>query len=300
MSDCQNIQIKDVTIRNAACWVQTYHQCRDMVFKNIRVESTAYWNNDGLDLVDCKNVKVSDCFINTADDALCLKSQSLQAMCENISIRRCTLRSSASAIKFGTASYSGFKHIRIKNIYVYNTYRSVIALESVDGGIIEDVKIKNIVGKNVGNALFIRLGHRNDSRPVGSIKNIFIKNLKADIPNAKPDKGYEHEGPAADSVSNLLPSSIVGLPNHPIQNVFLKNIDITFGGGGKKEIAYRPVNQLDLIPEHPKEYPEFSMFGELPAYGFFLRHTEGVHFKRVKVHLLAADYRPMLVKEDCD
>lgn len=298
MSDCQNIKIQDITIKNAACWVQTYHQCSDMVIKKMKVESTAYWNNDGIDLVDCRNVKMTDCNINSADDAICLKSHNIKSACENIVIKRCTLRSSASAIKFGTASYGGFKHIRIKNIYVYDTYRSAIALESVDGGFIEDIKIKNIVAKNTGNALFIRLGHRNQGRPVGYIKDIFIKNLKADIPKGKPDKDYEISGPTADSISNLLPSSIVGLRDHRIQNVHLKNIDIHFGGGGTKDTAYIPITALERIPEHPKEYPEFSMFGELPAWGFFLRHTEGVHFKRVTLHLLEKDYRPAIVTDD--
>ncbi len=298
MSDCQNIKIQDITIKNAACWVQTYHQCSGMSFKKMTVESMAYWNNDGIDLVDCRNVKMTDCNINSADDALCLKSQSIKSACENIVIKRCTLRSSASAIKFGTASYGGFKHIRIKNIYVYDTYRSAIALECVDGGFIEDIKIKNITAKNTGNALFIRLGHRYQNRPVGYIKDIYIKNLKADIPKEKPDKNYEMAGPPADSISNLLPSSIVGLPEHRIQNVHLENINITFGGGGSKDTAYIAPNDLNNIPEHPKEYPEFSMFGELPAWGFFLRHTEGVHFKRVTLRLLEKDYRPAFITDD--
>jgi hypothetical protein len=146
--------------------------------------------------------------------------------------------------------------------------------------------------------LFIRLGHRNQSRPVGYIKDIFITNLKADIPKGKPDIHYAIAGPLADSVSNLLPSSIVGLPEHHIKNVYLKNIDIAFGGGGNKDTAYIPITDLKRIPEHPKEYPEFSMFGELPAWGFFLRHTEGVYFKRVTLKLLEKDYRPAIVTDD--
>ncbi len=298
MTDCRNIILRGITIKDAACWVQTYHNCTDMVFKKMHVESTAYWNNDGLDLVDCRNVRIADCNINSSDDALCLKSYSIKAACENISIKRCTLRSSASAIKFGTASYGGFKHIRIRNIYVFDTYRSAIALESVDGGSIEDIKIKNIVAKNTGNALFIRLGKRNQGRPVGSIKDVWIKNLKADIPNAKPDKGYEMEGPPDDSISNLLPSSIVGLPEHRIKNIHLTNIDITFGGGGKKDVAYRDYRDVSTIPELPQAYPEFSMFGELPAWGFFLRHTEGVHFEKVILRLVKEDYRQRPIVED--
>jgi polygalacturonase len=298
MNDCHNVHVEGITIKNAACWVQTYLYCTDMVFKNMRVESTAFWNNDGLDLVDCKNVLIKNCYINSADDAICLKSYGTNRLCENIKIKRCTLRSSASAFKLGTASYGGFKHIRVKNLYIFDTYRSAVALESVDGGIIEDIKIKNIRGKNIGNAIFIRLGKRNQSRPVGRIENIVIKNLKATIPKEKPDKGYPIEGPPADSISNLLPSSIVGLPNHRIKNVLLKNIKIHHAGGGSKDIRCILPNELHKIPEHAAEYPEFSMFGELPAWGFFLRHTEGVRFKRLKLTLEEKDYRPDIVKED--
>jgi polygalacturonase len=295
MTDCEDITLENIMIKNAACWVQTYHNCINLKFNKIRVESTAYWNNDGIDIVDCQNVLIKNCFIDTSDDGICLKSHSTKSICKNIKIERCTIRSSASAFKIGTASYGGFKHIRVRNLYVYDTYRSAIALECVDGGILEDVKIKKIVAKNTGNALFIRLGHRNKNRPIGTIKNIYITNLKADIPIEKPDIHYEMEGPLPDSFSNLLPSSIVGLPNNRIKNVRLKNIDITFGGGGK--MPKNAQNPRD-VPELPHDYPEFSMFGELPAWGFYLRHTEGVHFKNIKLHLKNADYRSPVFGED--
>ena len=291
MTDCHHILIENVTIKNAACWVQTYHHCSDLKFNKIRVESTAYWNNDGIDIVDCRRVVIKNCFINSADDGICLKSQDPKLLCEDIKIARCTIRSSASAFKIGTASYGGFKRISVKNLYIFDTYRSAIALECVDGGILEDVKIKNIVAKNTGNALFIRLGTRH-GKDGGVIKNIFIKNLKAEIPKEKPDKGYDIEGPLPDSVSNLLPSSIVGLPNHLIKSIYLKHINITFYGGGK------PLNSFTKVPESPKEYPEFSMFGELPAWGFYLRHTEGVHFANIKLKLIEKDYRLPIVSED--
>jgi hypothetical protein len=278
--------------------VQTYHNCTHLKIHKIRVESTAYWNNDGIDIVDCRHVKITDCFVNSADDAICLKSHDAKRLCEDIEIARCTLRSSASAFKMGTMSYGGFKKIKVKNLYIYDTYRSAIALECVDGGILEDISIKNIVAKNTGNAFFIRIGHRLQSRPIGRVNNISIKNLKADIPKEKPDKGYDMEGPRADSVSNLLPSSIVGLPNNPIKNVFLSNIDITYGGGSSRDTAYMPLDSIKHVPEHPKEYPEFSMFGELPAWAFYLRHTEGVHFKNIKLRLKESDYRPAIVADD--
>lgn len=296
--ECQNIKIKDITLKNATSWVQTYGNCNDLTIEKIRVESTAYWNNDGIDLVDSKNVVIRDCFINAADDAICLKSFDTKSGCENILIERCTLRSSASALKLGTSSYGGFRKIKAQHLTIYDTYRSAIALECVDGGVMEDIDISDVKATNTGNAIFIKLGHRIPSRPIGRVKNIRISRVEADIPNTKPDKGYELEGPLDTIFYNLLPSSIVGLPNYPIKNIYLNDIHITHGGGGAPDIAYASLNSLHTIREQAREYPEFSMFGELPAWALYMRHTEGVVMKNVTVRLKEKDYRPAFVLDD--
>ena len=296
--DCQNITIKDITLKNSTSWVQTYGHCTNLKIEKIRVESTAYWNNDGIDLVDSKDVVIRDCFINAADDAICLKSFDTKSGCENILIERCTMRSSASALKLGTSSYGGFRKIKAHHLTIYDTYRSAIALECVDGGVMEDIEISHVKAKNTGNAIFIKLGHRIPSRPIGSIENIRISHVEADIPNTKPDKGYELEGPLDTISYNLLPCSIVGLPNYLIKNLYLKDIHITYGGGGTRDTAYASVDSLSKIKEQAREYPEFSMFGELPAWAFYMRHTEGVLMKNVTVRLKVKDYRPAFVFDD--
>jgi polygalacturonase len=111
MQNCKRVILRDITIRNAACWVQTYRSCEDMLFERITVRSTSYWNNDGVDIVDCRRVKILDCDIDSADDALCLKSDPPGPGCEDITVERCKLASRASAIKFGTGSHHCFKRI---------------------------------------------------------------------------------------------------------------------------------------------------------------------------------------------
>ena len=296
--ECQNIKIKNITLKNATSWVQTYANCTDLTIEKIRVESTAYWNNDGIDIVDSKNVVIRDCFVNAADDAICLKSFDTKSGCENILIERCTMRSSASALKLGTSSYGGFKKIKAHHLTIYDTYRSAIALECVDGGVLEDIEISHVIAKNTGNAIFIKLGHRIPSRPIGRVENIRISHVEADIPNTKPDKGYELEGPLDTISYNLLPSSIVGLPNYTIKNIHLNDIHITYGGGGTRDTAYASLDSLSKIKEQAREYPEFSMFGELPAWAFYMRHTEGVVMKNVMVRLKEKDYRPAFVLDD--
>jgi polygalacturonase len=106
---CDKVILKNFTIKNGLCWIQDYRSCTNMVIDSISVISNTFLNNDGIDLVDCKNVKLTNSFFNVADDGICLKSSDPQGACENIYIANCKIRSSASAFKMGTASWGGFK-----------------------------------------------------------------------------------------------------------------------------------------------------------------------------------------------
>ena len=295
---CTRVRVRDITLRNAACWVQTYDQCRDVVLERVRVESDAYWNNDGIDIQDCVNVRVTDCIVNSSDDGICLKSQSKLHGCDSIYIARCTVRSSASAIKFGTVSHAGFRNVVIEDIKVYDTFRSAVAVECVDGGVLEDVLIQRIDAVNTGNAIFIRLGKRNKAGDVGKLRNVTIRDMRVEVAFERPDYAYEVRGPDLPFFHNTFPSSITGLPGHPVENVTLENIEIRYPGRGNDGLAHRPLSRLDAIPEKAADYPEFSMFGELPAWGFYVRHVDGLVFRNVRIGIDAPDYRPAYVFDD--
>lgn len=296
--NCKNVTVKNVTILNGLCWIQDYISCTDMVFDSIKVISNTFLNNDGIDLVDCKNVKLTNSSFDVADDGICLKSHDPAGLCENIYIANCKIRSSASGFKMGTASWGGFKNITVKNIYVYNTFRSAIAIETVDGGIVENIDISNFTVKNTGNAIFLRLGKRQASREPGSISKVRISNVKAEIPATKPDAGYNMEGPRELFEHNTFPAGIYGIPGHNIQDVTLENIDITYALKSKQAIANRNVDSLQNIPEAINDYPEFSMFRELPAWGFYVRHADGITFKNVKLSYTGQEFRTACIFDD--
>jgi hypothetical protein len=292
--ESKGIVISGLHLKNSACWGLFFEKCSDMVLDGLKVTNRAYWNNDGMDITDCKNVKITNCDLDTADDGICFKSHSADHSNDNIYVANCTIRSSASALKFGTASYGGFKNITIENIKVFDTFRSAIAIESVDGGDIENIKVSNLIAENTGNAIFIRLGHRAGERP-GTIKNIHIKDVKVRMPFGRPDIDYDVRGPEVSFFHNPFPSSIVGIPGHDVQNVTLENIDISFPGRASKAMGYVPINDLKRVPEKIEDYPEFSMFGELPAWGFYLRHVNGITFKNVTINARDSDFRPAYV-----
>lgn len=295
--NCRNVLIRGVTIRNSASWVQTYDQCTNLRLDSIYVDSKAFWNNDGIDIVDCDSTFVTNSYIDAADDGVCLKSHDGTKCCNNILISNCTIRSSANAIKFGTASFGGFRNIRIINIKVFDTYRSAIALEAVDGGFVENVLVDSLQAFNTGNAIFLRVGERQAGKK-GRLDNVRIRNLVAEIPAGKPDAGYEYEGPIEDMPRNVSPIVIAGLPDAPVTNVSLENVEVKYPGGGSPLFAKIGLDELDKVPERPTAYPDFSMFKELPAWGAYIRHAQQVEFKNVTLTCGKKDYRTAIVLDD--
>jgi hypothetical protein len=264
-----------------------------MIIDSIKVESNTFWNNDGIDLVDCKHVRLTNSFFNADDDGICLKSEDRSDSCDDIYISTCTIRSSASALKFGTASRGGFHHITVRDLTIYDTYRSAIALEAVDGGRLTDVDIRGVHARNTGNALFIRLGHRNTDSVYSIVRDITVADVDVEIPAGKPDKGYPMEGPEVNFEHSVFPAAIAGLPGHRVENVSLENIRVAYPGGGKL-----PDPKFSGIPEHPSGYPEFSMFGDLPVWGLYLRHVEGITLNGIRLIVAKPDQRPMFRADD--
>jgi len=193
----------------------------------------------------------------------------------------------------GTESGGGFRNITITNCTIcspryskvtYGRQRGLagLALEIVDGGILDRVAISNIVIKGVSVPIFMRLGNRarqyDKDKPkpgAGTLRNVVIDNI------------------VATETSNI-GCSITGLPGHAVENVSLSNIKLSFEGGGTKEDASKEV------PEKAGSYPESTMFGVLPAYGFYCRHVRGLKFTNVQLQTTASDLRHAVVCEDVE
>jgi polygalacturonase len=276
---CRGVSVCQITIKDSPMWVQHYLACDDVLIDGITVRSQVNLNNDGIDIDGCHNVRISNCDIRSGDDALVLKS-TLDRLCQNVVITNCPLSSGSNAFKLGTESSGGFLDIVLSNCVFYDTRLSGIALETVDGGALERVSISNVTMRNVRNAIFIRLGNR--ARPfrkglatpgVGRLRQVRISNVQA---------------VGADAIG----CSITGLPDHPVEDIALDNISIRSTGGGKADDTARQ------ILEQEANYPEYAMFGPLPAYGFFCRHARGLRFSRMQLEVAATDGRPSLVCRD--
>lgn len=295
---CSNILMQGITLHHSSSWVELYDHCSDLKINNIHVDSKSFWNNDGIDIADCSHVAVTDSYIDADDDGICLKSFDEKSGCSDVLIQNCIIRSSANAIKFGTASHGIFQDVHIINNKVFNTYRSAIALEAVDGGTVENISVDGLDVYNTGNLIFLRIGERVTGK-IGRLENVQFSNIHAEIAPNKPDEGYEYEGPIEDMPRNISPAIVIaGLPGANISDISFKKITINHPGGGNPFFAKVPLDSLNKISELPKNYPEFSMFGELPAWAIFARHADRLQFDNMDLSCQKDDFRVPIVLDD--
>ena len=290
LEGCTDVLIEGVRMRSAGSWMQHYRRCERLTIRDIAVFNHVSYNNDGLNIDSCRDVVITGCTIDSDDDAIVLKSLSLTP-CENVTISDCIVSSHCNSIKMGTESGGGFQNIAVTNCticspryseVIYGRQRGLagVALEIVDGGTLDRVAISNLTIRGVTVPIFMRLGNRariyeeDQSKPgVGKFSNVIISNIVA-------------------TECSKIGCSITGLPGHAIENVTLSNVQLAFEGGGTKDDAL-----LD-IPEKPASYPESTMFGTLPAYGFFCRHVRGLRFHNLRLETSTPDYRHAIVFDD--
>ncbi len=294
---CRNIILKDFSILHGGHFAILATAADNLTINNLKIDT----DRDGIDIDCCKNVRVSDCFVNSPfDDGICLKSSfplGNARATENVTITNCQVsgydegtmldgtykreynkyshHSPTGRIKFGTESNGDFKNITISNC-VFDYCRG-LALETVDGSHLEDVTINNITMRDIENCpIFLRLGRRMrgpEGRSIGELRRVIISNVV--IYNAAP--------------KSIL---IIGLPEKDIEDVQLDNIKIYYKGGGTKEQA--AIN----LPEDETGYPEPDNFGDTPAYGFFIRHVKNIKMSNIEVKYMKEDMRPPFILDD--
>jgi polygalacturonase len=281
MVACQNVRVRGLTIKDSPMWVQHYLACDGVDLEGLTVVSKCNANNDGIDIDGCQRVRIAHCDIQSGDDAIVLKS-TLDRPCRQIAITNCLLNSECNAFKLGTESNGGFENIALSNCTIYDTRLAGIALEMVDGGLLERVNIANVTMHNTRCPIFIRLGNR--ARPfregmgkpgLGRLRQIMLSDIQA--------TGAYRTG-----------CSITGLPDHPVEDVTLRNIRLAFAEGGKAE------DMRNSVPEKAEAYPEYAMFGTLPAYGLFCRHARNLSLQNIEVSCVTPDVRPALWCDDVE
>ncbi len=289
---CRNVLIRDITIFHGGHFGILATGCDQMTIDNVMMDT----QRDGMDIDCCRDVMVSNCRINSpGDDGLCLKSSyalNEARMTENVTIVNCEVcgyaegtyldgrrlpsKNNVGRIKLGTESNGGFRNITINNCICRNSRG--FCLEEVDGGTMDSINVANLTLVDaVKYPIFIRLGERQrapEGTPVGKMRNIFLSNILAT--GVDTNAGVE----------------ILGSADAPIEGLRMQNVRMVFKGGGTREMAAR------VPPEAEKSYPDFTTFGNMPAYGFYIRHAKNIELSDVRLSCEQADARPPLMCVD--
>jgi polygalacturonase len=298
LKNCRNVIMRDFSILAGGHFAILATGVDNWTLDNVTMDT----NRDGVDIDCCHNVRVSNCAVNSPwDDAICPKSSYALGYArptDMLTITNCLVtgqfemgtllnatykRFPADAkvprngrIKLGTEANGGFQNITISNC-VFDGCRG-LALETVDGALLEDITITNITMRGLLDCpIFLRLGARMRGPagvPVGVLRRVIISNIVA--------------SGAGSKVSSL----ISGIPGHQIEDVKISNVIVQHEGGGTKEMA-----ALKLA-ENEQRYPEPSMFGPTPSHGFYLRHVKGIEMSDIKIESVKGDARPAFVLDD--
>jgi len=301
MKNCRNVLLRDFAMLKCGHFALLLTGVDNLTIDNLKIDT----DRDGMDIDCCQNVRVSNCTVNSPwDDGICPKSSYALGTARptrNLTITNCWVTGTyelgtvlngtfkkfapdfhvprTGRIKCGTESNGGFINITISNC-VFEGCQGY-ALETVDGALMEDITITNTTMRDlVSGPLFMRLGARlrgpKETTKVGTLKRILVSNL--DCCNA-PQR-----------ISCVLS----GIPGYPIEDVKLSNVYIETAGGGTAEMAkIQP-------PEYENKYPEPTMFGPMPASGFFMRHMRNVEMSHVEIANSTPDARPAFSLTDVE
>jgi polygalacturonase len=298
LKNCHNVTLRDVSILHGGHFAILATGVDNLTIDNLKIDT----NRDAIDVDCCRNVRISNCSVNSPwDDGICLKDSyglGFSRPTDHVTITNCyvtggyeegTLLDATykrfapdfkvprnGRIKFGTESNGGFRNITVSNCVIENCRG--IALESVDGAILEDIAITNITMRDLVDVpFFLRLGSRMrgpEGTPVGELRRVLISDV------------------VVSDCASRQATIVTGIPGHYIEDVRFNNILVLHQGGGTKEdAAIQP-------PELENVYPDPNRFGPLPAHGFYIRHAKGIEIRNVEVRPMKPDLRPGFVLDD--
>jgi polygalacturonase len=307
LKNCHNVLLRDFSILKGGHFGLLLTGVDNLTIDNLKIDT----DRDGMDIDCCKNVRVSNCTVNSPwDDAIVPKASfalGYNRACDNINITNCfvsgcyTLGSvldgtwkkftmetdrkvgGTGRIKFGTESNGGFRNISISNC-VFEGCQG-LAMETVDGALLEDITVTNITMRDIISCpIFLRLGARlrgpkgaegtDQSTVVGSLKRVLISNVNCYNSAAR------------------FGSNITGIPNYYVEDLKISDVYVQHAGGGTADML------KIVVPEKENTYPEPGMLGTLPAHGFYFRHVKRLEMSHVDIEPAAPDARPAIYTDD--
>lgn len=284
--NCKNIYIHDLLLIDSPYWGIWLHNCENVIIENVRIISRWGKSNVGIE-VDCsRNVTISNCYIDTKDDCIDVKTTK-NIVASNIVIKDSLLSSRCSAFRIGTETVGDISEVSFVNNTIEKSLVYGIKIFATDGAKVSNIEIDNVTMVNVTGGIIISNGTRmkryfreETDSTFSSISDIRISNIKVEInPQEIFIKGKVGEGV----------NMIIGTEGNPIENIEFNNCEFQMPGGfGIKDYAFLPF-------ELSGQFPEYYEFGVAPASGVYVYRVNNVMFKNVKIVLKKEDSRDLYV-----
>jgi hypothetical protein len=291
--NCTRIRMRDVTLQKPASWTNEWRSCSDIVVDGITVSSRGYTNGDGLDLDGCTKARVSNSTFDTGDDAICLQTSDPLHPCMDIAVTNCNFSSRWAGMRIGLLSRGNFENIAVDNCTFTDHQDSGLKIQMNEGASMNNMVFSNLVMKNVPRPVFLTFCQKNawvdagrDLPPMKSVSTLQFSNIVVDSSGIT--------GAAAKTCG----FQITGMPGHDIEDIRFSDIRAKFPGGGTEADA------KDVLAEFTPQvlrggWPEYSRFGAtVPAYGFYVRHVQGITLRNVDISTASPDARPPIVFVD--
>lgn len=299
LANSERVLFEGVTLKSAGSWCSHFLECKDVRVTGVTIHNRVNGNNDGIDLMSTSQVRISDCTIICGDDAICFQAMSDTLPVEDIVITNCILSTRWAAIRSGGAHRGGIRNVTVSNCVIRDTWGCGIKLQISGNASMENMTFSNITMPRVSCPISIRYGNahynnekRDEAFPHGAMRNIMFSSIWASVVSGETLRS---------EVPHLFPNeerqcmSICGIPGHPVEGISLSDIHVVHPGGGTNEDAAN-VNS----DEHEDDYPEYFMWGVLPAYGLYVRHGRGITLSNCRFDLQGDDARPAVVCDDVD
>jgi polygalacturonase len=312
LKNCHGVILRDFSVLKGGHFALLATGVDNLTLDNLLIDT----DRDGFDIDCCRNVRVSNCTVNSPwDDGICPKSSyalGYQRSTDNVTIANNYVTgtyelgsiiagtwkkfdedskvSRNGRIKCGTESNGGFRNITISGNVIEGC--KGISLETSDGAYLEDIAITGNTMRDIVDApLFLRLNRRNrgpkETMRPGTLRRVLISNL------------VSHN--SASSTASIFS----GIPSNLIEDVKLSNCYFGHNGLPKRMRVHwaetfedMPDWRTIVVPEIEEAYPELLQFGPTPSHGFFIRHLRNLEMSHVEVAPSAAEPRPAFWLED--
>ena len=287
LRQCRDVRIEGITIRRAPNYCVSLGACDGVVVQGVTIRDAL---SDGIDPDSCRRVRIAECDVESDDDAICVKASLFLGVAARLRGHRGgalpnplgneRLQDRHGDERFGAARTRA--GLRVRRSTARRSRRphgrpmheaGGVSIQTVDGADVEGVTVERVRIRDTRGALSVRRGARGRGQPAprpGLLRDVVLRDVE--VTNARE------------------PSSIVGLPDFPVQRVTLERVRADMLGGGSHDGS--------AVPELPDAYPQNTMFGALPAWGLYVRHVEGLTMHAVDLQTRSADGREMIVLDD--